>query len=141
MVPQLRCDSEENLHGDGDARWVGGYSNCCTSGPQTCSILGQKSFIHCMLHTWKSFFELHLNYRHDVYLCSVCILKFDIRFYHLLITWVAFMPVMKWSLIAIPVLFRNIFWFWVFQARKLNIENFRHKLLHYNQNVVSKRNL
>lgn len=91
-----------------------------------------------MLHTRKSFFGLHLNYRHGVYLYSVCILKFDIHFYHLLITGVAFMPVMKWSLIAIPVLFRNILWFGVFQARRLNIENSRHKLLHYNQNVLSK---
>lgn len=64
-----------------------------------------------MLHTWKSFLELRLNYRHDVYLYTMCILKFDIHFYHLLITRVAFMSVMKWSLTAISVLFRHILWF------------------------------
>lgn len=64
-----------------------------------------------MMHTWKSFLELHLNYRHDVYLYALCILRFDIHFYQLLITWIASMSVTKWSLTAIPVLFRNILWF------------------------------
>lgn len=87
-----------------------------------------RNLLHSMLHTWKSFLELHLNYRHDLCQYAMCILKFDIDFYHFLITRVAFMSIMKWSLAAIPVLFRNILCFALrfFSPRKLNIENFRH---------------